>query len=386
MPIDPQVYRDTLGNYPTGVALVTATMPDGQPVGMVVGTFSSVSLDPPLVAFMPMKNSRSFALMQEADSFCINVLAADQLDQCRAFTTPKDDKFEGIPWHPSPSGAPILDDAVSWIDCTFHAIQEGGDHWIVLGHITDLAVQRTVLPLLFFQGGYGRFTPVSLVAPMAPDTISAVRLAEAARPALELLAEETGATASIMAAVGDYGVFVGSASKIPSANLHLGSRLPMTPPLGSVFYIDQPRESVDSWIKTLHKPDEQLRAKAEALLEKVRDRNYSLSVVGPTSDDEIWRASQEFASRDVTPAREREIRAHLVETIDYYEPDINEDETYDLRAIITRIPVQERDTRLALRLSNLRSGLVGAHVHELAALVQDSARQVGELMDRASQG
>lgn len=381
MSIDPMTYREALGHYPTGVAIVTATLPSGAHTGMVVGTFSSVSLDPPLVAFMPMKSSRSFEAMRESDSFCINVLAADQLDQCRSFTTPKEDKFEGIPWHPAPSGAPILDDAVSWIDCSFHSVLEGGDHWIVLGEISDLAVQRTTLPLLFFQGGYGRFTPVSLVAPMAPDTIEAVRLAEAARPVIELLAEETGATVSIVAEVGDYAVFVAAANKSTTSDLHVGMRLPMAPPLGSVFYIDRSQAEVDEWIDRLHKPSDATRAKAQQLVDRVRQCNYSLSVLGPTSDEEVLRAAVQFASRDMTPQRERQVRQKLVDTIDHYEPEILAGETYDLRAIITPIPLPDDEVRLALRVSNLPPQIDGAEVLDLATLVLESARQAGQLMD-----
>ncbi|MFC9952406.1 flavin reductase family protein, partial [Streptomyces prasinus] len=78
--IDPHTFREALGHHPTGVALITATLDDGEHIGMVVGTFNSVSLDPPLVAFMPDRTSRTFARLREASTFCVNVLAADQAD------------------------------------------------------------------------------------------------------------------------------------------------------------------------------------------------------------------------------------------------------------------------------------------------------------------
>jgi flavin reductase (DIM6/NTAB) family NADH-FMN oxidoreductase RutF len=126
--IDPALFRETLGHYPTGVAVVTAVTADGDPVGMVVGTFSSVSMDPPLIAFYPMSNSRSFAQLRNAQAFCINVLASDQEAFCRKFATSGENKFEDVGWRPAPLGSPILDGAVSWIECTFEDVREAGDH------------------------------------------------------------------------------------------------------------------------------------------------------------------------------------------------------------------------------------------------------------------
>ena len=122
-----------LGTTRPGVAVVTAIADDGNPAGMVVGTFSSVSLDPPLVAFFPITNSRSFALLRTARAFCINVLASDQELLCRQFATAGASKFDGVGWRPGPLGSPILDGVVSWIECTFDDIREAGDHFIVLG-------------------------------------------------------------------------------------------------------------------------------------------------------------------------------------------------------------------------------------------------------------
>ena len=179
--IDPGLFRETLGHYPTGVAVVTAIAPDGNPVGMVVGTFSSVSMDPPLIAFYPMSNSRSFAALRTATAFCINVLASDQEAFCRRFATAGENKFDGVEWRPAPLGSPILDGAVSWVECTFEDVREAGDHFIVLGRVQDLAVERSTLPLLFFQGGYGRFSPGSFVATPDPELIQAAQLAESMR-------------------------------------------------------------------------------------------------------------------------------------------------------------------------------------------------------------
>ncbi|RKS78756.1 flavin reductase (DIM6/NTAB) family NADH-FMN oxidoreductase RutF [Actinomadura pelletieri DSM 43383] len=159
-PIEPRAFRETLGSYPTGVVVVTGLDGEGVPRGFAVGSFTSVSLDPPLVGFMITRGSGSFQRMRTGGSFCVNVLAADQEDVCRHFASGIIDKFARTAWRPAPSGAPILDGVVSWVDCSYESISEGGDHLIVLGRVTGLAVERRTQPLLFYRGGYGHFNPL----------------------------------------------------------------------------------------------------------------------------------------------------------------------------------------------------------------------------------
>jgi flavin reductase (DIM6/NTAB) family NADH-FMN oxidoreductase RutF len=158
--IDQAWYRQVLGHFPTGVVIVTA-MPDSGPVGLTVGSFTSVSLDPALVAVLPAKTSASWPKIASADSFCINVLAASQQDLSRRFAVSGGDKFAGVPWRPAPSGAPILNGALAWIDCEHERSVEAGDHLIVLGQARaldiDIDISQTPAPLIFFQGGYGTF-------------------------------------------------------------------------------------------------------------------------------------------------------------------------------------------------------------------------------------
>lgn len=155
---DSVTFRRVLGHYPTGVCVVSAAQADAAPVGMVVGSFTSVSLDPPLVAFFPAKASRSWPQIEAIGRFCVNVLAADQGALSRQIAAPGPDKFAGISHRVSPNGSPILDDVVAWIDCTLDAVHEAGDHYIVLGRVVALGVERPERPLLFFQGNYGAFS------------------------------------------------------------------------------------------------------------------------------------------------------------------------------------------------------------------------------------
>lgn len=152
-------FRQVLGHFPTGVTVVTAMASDGQPAGLAVGSFFSVSLDPPLVAFCAGKSSSSYPKIEEVGHFAVNVLAEDQEDLCRVFAASDSDKFAGVGYRPAPgTGSPILAGVLAWIDCEIEAAHEAGDHWIVIGRVHDLEVVHEGGPLIFFRGGYGRFT------------------------------------------------------------------------------------------------------------------------------------------------------------------------------------------------------------------------------------
>ena len=153
----PRDFRATLGMFATGVTIVTARNDSGEPVGLTASSFNSVSLDPPLVAFFPAKTSTSWPRIAAIGKFCVNVLASDQQPLCRKIAGPGPDKFDGVSHRVSANGSPILDDVVAWIDCAMDAVHEAGDHYIVLGHVLALEVDRPDRPLLFFQGNYGEF-------------------------------------------------------------------------------------------------------------------------------------------------------------------------------------------------------------------------------------
>jgi 3-hydroxy-9,10-secoandrosta-1,3,5(10)-triene-9,17-dione monooxygenase reductase component len=155
--IDPLIFRQVLGHYPTGVCIITARSDAGEQFGMVVGSFTSVSLDPPLVAFLPDKNSRSWRQLESVGRFCVNILAEDQLPLCRSFSAKTGDKFAGVSHRISDNGSPVLDNVLAWIDCTTHAVHEAGDHMFVMGRVQAMEVDRCGEPLLFFRGGYGSF-------------------------------------------------------------------------------------------------------------------------------------------------------------------------------------------------------------------------------------
>jgi 3-hydroxy-9,10-secoandrosta-1,3,5(10)-triene-9,17-dione monooxygenase reductase component len=148
-------FRDVLGRFASGVTVVTA-MSGGEPVGMTCQSFSSVSLDPPLVLFIPARTSRAWPMMQRSGRFCVNFLAHDQADLSNAMASRGTDKFAGIAWTPSPvTGSPVLPGTLGHVDCTIHAVHEAGDHFVVIGRVVDLVSgDEAEQPLLFYQGKY----------------------------------------------------------------------------------------------------------------------------------------------------------------------------------------------------------------------------------------
>ncbi|MFD4511616.1 flavin reductase family protein [Streptomyces sp. NPDC058457] len=163
-PHDKGHFRQVLGNFPTSVVAITAGIPGSRPEGMIVGSFTSVSLDPPLVAFLADRSSGTFPRIRAAGRFCVNALAADQEVLCRSMATRSADRFDGVPWRLSPLGNPVLDGVVAWIDCELAEVVEIGDHCLAVGRVHALRAESAKTPLLFFRGGYGDyFSTTSLV-------------------------------------------------------------------------------------------------------------------------------------------------------------------------------------------------------------------------------
>ena len=137
--------------------MVTAQSEGGETIAMVVGSFSSVSLTPPLVAFFPSRESKSWARLRDSRFFCVNVLGAAQEVVCRQLASKSTDKFVGVAHRRSALGNPILDGAIAWIDCELHSVTDVGDHEMVLGRVVDLDAGEDGPPLVFFRGGFGMF-------------------------------------------------------------------------------------------------------------------------------------------------------------------------------------------------------------------------------------
>lgn len=153
--VDPMLFRQVLGTFATGVAVVTAAL-GGHPQGMAVNSFTAVSLDPPLVGFCAARTSSTWPLIRASAGFAVNILTHEQEQVCRTFAGRGADRFAGLEWTAAPSGEPLLTGALAHIVCRRYAVHEAGDHEFVLGRVVDLQQDDAGQPLLFFRGRYAR--------------------------------------------------------------------------------------------------------------------------------------------------------------------------------------------------------------------------------------
>jgi flavin reductase (DIM6/NTAB) family NADH-FMN oxidoreductase RutF len=154
--IDPRDFRNALGTYATGVAVITAAGTDGKPYGLTCNSFASVSLNPPLVLWSLGMFSQGLSIFQNASHFAVNVLGASQQALAAKFATSSDDKFAGLEWTAGLGNAPLLAASVANFQCRAVDRYYGGDHVIFLGAVEAYAYNRQE-PLLFARGRYGRF-------------------------------------------------------------------------------------------------------------------------------------------------------------------------------------------------------------------------------------
>ncbi|MCU0974775.1 MAG: flavin reductase family protein [Steroidobacteraceae bacterium] len=145
--------RSAFGHYATGVTVITTRGAAGEPVGITANSFSSLSLDPPLVLWSIAHTSSNYEAFRAAGCFAVHVLHAGQGELARVFSTRNIDRFAGVPTSAGASGAPLLPDFHARFDCETHAQYEGGDHLIIVGRV--LAVEeRAGVPLLFYRGRF----------------------------------------------------------------------------------------------------------------------------------------------------------------------------------------------------------------------------------------
>ncbi|NMO04633.1 flavin reductase family protein [Gordonia sp. TBRC 11910] len=147
--VTPETVRRAMGRVPTSVAVVTASH-GGRPIGMTIGSLTSVSLDPPLVAFFAFSGSSTFAELRECEQFCINVLAEDQAEICYGFARVDGEKFELGEWK-NHDGIPRITDAVATVLCENAGVFAAGDHLGMLGRVTDVEFSDN-RPLLYYRG------------------------------------------------------------------------------------------------------------------------------------------------------------------------------------------------------------------------------------------
>jgi flavin reductase (DIM6/NTAB) family NADH-FMN oxidoreductase RutF len=153
---DPRTLRDALGCFATGVTVVTCLDSAGSPAGLTVNSFTSVSLDPPLLLVCVAKDAASATPLSEAPNFAINVLQTGQQPASIRFSTRDEDRFGATPWACGEAGAPILEDSLSVFECERFAVYDGGDHHILVGQVVKASFDASLDPLLYFRGRYRR--------------------------------------------------------------------------------------------------------------------------------------------------------------------------------------------------------------------------------------
>lgn len=167
--VDPRRLRQVLGHVPTSVSVV-CTMDGPDPAGATIGSFVSVSLDPPLVAYFAMRSSSTLSAVRRAGVFSVNVLAEDQAELSEVFARGTADRFRGVRWERGPGGSPHLDGALVVLDCDVDGVVAVGDHEMVVGRVTRVTAQRPgVEPLVFARG---RFRGLSRAHPVGMDAVA----------------------------------------------------------------------------------------------------------------------------------------------------------------------------------------------------------------------
>ncbi|WP_051795997.1 flavin reductase family protein [Kibdelosporangium aridum] len=380
-PIDSLRYREVMGHYPTGVTVVTGIADDDEPVGMVIGTFTSVSLDPPLVAFLPTRASRRFARLRTARSFCINVLAHDQVELCRTMASPAPDKFSNVEWTASSTGAPAIAGAVAHVHCAPQQAIEAGDHFIQLCEVESMEVHRQVTPLLFFQGGYGGFSPHGMTAGGDADLISGIRLADLARPQIEVLAHDLACDAAVLVAVNEFELTTAATAHGGSAVMRelLGERLPMKPPLGEAYVAWASDEAAARWLTMVGKDPDQIEAHQQRLA-AIRARGYAawqIASSGSSDQADVAAMMVEYAAGDLTPVRERVLLARMAESMPSVDTaDFADEQQYDIGGLMAPVLGKDGNVVLLLRLAQLPTPSSGEQIKRWASDLRAAAAQV----------
>ena len=392
--VDSRLFRDVLGHYPTGVVAVTGMSPQGSPLAMVVGTFSSVSLDPPLVMFMPATGSATYAALRESPVFCINVFAHDQTDETRTLAQRDPNKFDKVSWVMSDKGVPQIENAVAFIHCTRVKEIESGDHNIVLCEVVDVEVARPVNPLVFFQGGYGGFAPRGGTAYVDAGLIAAVRAAEVAHPQLARLAERFDCEALALVKIGDHDQTIGAAARGDSVQTpsRLGTRIPLIPPLNEAS-VAWNSDYADKWVARRFPQDPEAIEQYRARLEATRAQGYALQTLPEGSEDvlaELNEALHEYSLGQLTPARDRAVSGAISASTDLFSMTSTAD---GINAHVTSISVPvftpntdaPTNSGLVLRLRSLPQSSTEAQVREWVEALQTAAAEVAASFDGSAQ-
>ncbi|MCA8889746.1 MAG: alpha/beta fold hydrolase [Parvularculaceae bacterium] len=153
---DPRTLRDAMGCFATGITIVTSRDADGKPIGLTANSFTSVSLDPPLLLVCIARSARSASTLEDTSHFGINILHIGQQPTSNLFSSREPDRFSKVPWENGEHGTPLLKNSLASIECVSHAVYDGGDHLILVGRVERARFELRRDPLLYFAGKYRR--------------------------------------------------------------------------------------------------------------------------------------------------------------------------------------------------------------------------------------
>lgn len=339
--------RVVMGQYPTGVSIITALSPAGDPLGMVVGTFSRVSSEPPLISFMPKRTSATWQLLQESgDRFCVNILSEHQEKVCQRIASRRENRFEGISYSLSDGGLPIIHGALAYIECTTDQIVPAGDHDIVLGRVESMQAMSAAYPLIFFRGGYGCFEPTTMIS-RDQAIRDQLQLVTPCRAEMERLSEACGNEVSALIRDDDEIVLAAAVGRTPAGQepIRVGQRLPFSPPFGSLDAALGEAETQDHWLNA-EGTSTRSRAENQTVLENVRQRGYAIAF-GHAAHRQIKEAAVGWGKRDLT------VRTKLLDRLKHFDVTYNQhpesEAPIELRLITA--PVYDAEGALAFGLT-----------------------------------
>lgn len=154
MDFDPKDFRFALGQFPTGVTIMTTRTKSGEPIGVTASSFNSVSMDPPLILWSVDKNAFSAEVFSENEYFAVNVLADSQVATSNLFACRGEDKFKDLEYENALGDSPLIEGSVAQFQCKNWSVYDGGDHLIIVGEVKKYTYNRERKPLLFSQGRY----------------------------------------------------------------------------------------------------------------------------------------------------------------------------------------------------------------------------------------
>ena len=376
-PLNSAHFRQVLGQYPTGVTVITAM--GTEPLGMVVGTFSSVSMDPPLVCFMPTRGAGAWkAIQASGDRFCVNILSEDQGEICGAIATRWENRFDGIPFSLSESGQPVIHGAVAYLDCTVHQVVEAGDHDIVVGRVESLNVLSSAYPLLFFRGGYGAFQPSTLTS---RDTAirSQLSLVTPCRGVMEELAEELDTEVTVLLRAGDEVILAAAAgrSELSTVPTRVGQRLPFAPPIGSLDAALGGQAAEARWLAA-SSVNGLSRAESADMLRRVRERGYSIAF-DHHAHELVEKLTAKRAGRN-PEASEEELHGALAAFARNYNRDLEPGEQVELRYVNAPVYMPDGTLAFGLTLWGPKRVLTAGEVQKCVDLVVASAATCTDIL------